>query len=95
MHAWYSEVSTNMQTQRLYSYRQSTSTCWCFSPLHTAVIPCPALDSPVNGTVDDADREYQSVATYSCDPGFNLDGAETRTCQSDGTWSGQPPTCSE
>ncbi len=82
-----------MRTQMLYSYRQSTFTCWCFSPLHTAVIPCPALDSPVNGTVDDTEREYLSEATYSCDPGFTLDGYEIRTCQSDGTWSGQPPTC--
>ncbi len=86
-----------MQTQRLYSYynRQSTSTCWCFFPLHTAVLSCPALDSPVNSTVDDAERECLSEATYvySCDPGFTLDGTETCTCQSDGTWSGQPPTC--
>ena len=33
------------------------------------------------------------VATYSCDFGFFLVGDRTRSCGSDGTWSGMAPTC--
>ena len=36
-----------------------------------------------------------SVATYACNcPSvYTLEGAGTRTCQSDGTWSGSVPQC--
>ena len=34
-----------------------------------------------------------SVANYSCDQGFVLCGAKSRTCQSNETWSGSPPEC--
>lgn len=35
-----------------------------------------------------------SEAFYSCDPGFNhFEGDLTRTCLSNGTWSGDPAMC--
>ena len=34
-----------------------------------------------------------SVAMYTCKEGFNLDGAVTRECQMDGTWSPSEPNC--
>ena len=37
---------------------------------------------------------YNSVATYSCNAGYDLIGANTRTCSASGDWSGSPPTCS-
>ena len=30
---------------------------------------------------------------YKCAEGFKLQGTSNRTCESGGTWSGQPPTC--
>ena len=33
------------------------------------------------------------MATYTCDTGYTLNGGITRTCESDGMWSGSPPTC--
>ena len=36
-----------------------------------------------------------SIATYMCDDGYVLTGNSTRTCQADGTWSGDSPTCGE
>ena len=39
-----------------------------------------------------------SEVTYSCDPGYFLQGSTTRTCTGDGlsingTWTGMEPTC--
>ena len=36
---------------------------------------------------------YDSVVTYTCNPGYRISGSEKRTCQKDGTWSGVSPTC--
>ena len=38
-------------------------------------------------------RPVGTMATYSCDPGYTLNGGSTRTCQSGGTWSGSASTC--
>ena len=53
---------------------------------------CPDLDNPDNGRVDYETQEGSTV-TYTCNTGYQLDVASTRTCQSDGTWSGSAPTC--
>ena len=34
-----------------------------------------------------------SVIRYHCDTGFEIDGKTTRSCRSDGTWSGLTPRC--
>ena len=34
-----------------------------------------------------------STAEYSCSVGFLLLGAQTRYCQPNGEWSGNPPIC--
>ena len=56
-------------------------------------ISCGLPANPVNGSVSVPAQTYGSTATYSCTPGFALSGAATRTCQDDGTWSGDVPTC--
>ena len=33
------------------------------------------------------------TATYTCDPGFQLNGASVLNCQTDGTWDNPLPTC--
>ena len=58
-----------------------------------AVLNCEILTSPSNGRVVLSERTVGSEATYDCNEGFNLEGNETRTCQSDGMWSGNEPTC--
>jgi CUB/sushi domain-containing protein len=55
---------------------------------------CPALDTPMGGTVAAPDLTPGSTATYSCTIGGKLLGSATRTCQPDGTWDGSAPTCS-
>ena len=54
---------------------------------------CPELPSISNGAVRVTGREPGATATYSCDPEYDLSGAQTRTCGQDGRWSGQEPTC--
>ena len=48
---------------------------------------------PVNGKVMVSGNSDGDNATYSCDPGYELDGTETVICQSDGQWSDLPPVC--
>ena len=54
---------------------------------------CNPLTDPTSGQVIVNERFVGSVATYSCDVGFELVGNETRTCQSGSTWSGAEPSC--
>jgi CUB/sushi domain-containing protein len=35
----------------------------------------------------------RSMATYSCNTGYTIEGENIRNCQSDGDWSGIIPTC--
>lgn len=58
------------------------------------VISCEQLVSPLNGQVSvSGDNRPGSVATYSCNQGFDLEGSSVRTCGSDGSYSGQAPVC--
>ncbi len=57
-------------------------------------IDCGPLGAPDDGSVDASETTLGGVATYSCDEGFVVAGEPTRTCQPDGTWSGDEPTCS-
>ena len=56
-------------------------------------VQCPALQIPDNGKVDQTENSFGSTATYSCDSQYQLVGDVTRTCQSEGTWSGSEPSC--
>ena len=60
--------------------------------ISTALVECPDLMDPDNGRVD-YETQVGSSATYTCNTGYQLIGTSTRTCQSDGTWSGSDPTC--
>ena len=53
------------------------------------LVECEPLAVPDHGTLNVDER----VATYGCNEGFALSGDQSRTCQSDGTWTGEAPTC--
>ena len=57
-----------------------------------AGVCCP-LPNPLNGQVQFPSTTVGSVATYSCFTGYTLNGTSNRTCEADGEWSGDPPTC--
>ncbi len=77
----------------------STRTCqtngsWDGSAPTCAAIPCTTLTAPSDGAVSTSnDNDYPSTATYSCSPGYTLNGSVTRQCQTDGNWDGAAPTC--
>ena len=57
------------------------------------IVTCDDLSDPDNGVVDQPSDAVGSTATYSCDEEYELNGEATRTCQDNGEWSGEEPTC--
>ena len=63
-----------------------------------SLVSCPLLDDPSNGTIncslgDDEVPSYEDTCSFTCDTGYELSGNDTRTCQSDGSWSGSDVVC--
>ena len=56
------------------------------------LVCCP-LSNPQDGSVDTAGTSVGSTATYSCNVGFLLDGANATVCNSSGMWSEAMPIC--
>ncbi|XP_035660889.1 sushi, von Willebrand factor type A, EGF and pentraxin domain-containing protein 1-like [Branchiostoma floridae] len=57
-------------------------------------LQCPEVTGPDNGAVTPTDtRSYGDVVRFTCDAGYELDGEESITCQADGTWDDDAPTC--
>lgn len=59
----------------------------------STAIDCGPLPAPVKGEVSLTATVFESVATYSCFPGYTLQGNATRECGADAQWTGQAPTC--
>ncbi|XP_042878589.1 sushi, von Willebrand factor type A, EGF and pentraxin domain-containing protein 1-like isoform X2 [Penaeus japonicus] len=47
----------------------------------------------LNGHVEGSSYSFGDTVSYTCNPGFVLQGASTRTCQDDGVWTGEHPEC--
>ena len=39
-------------------------------------------------------HSYEYTCNITCNTGYELTGSDTRTCQSDGSWSGNDSMCS-
>ena len=46
-----------------------------------------------NGSVTLSKTTFGSIATYSCDVGFALQGSTERECEATGQWNGSEPSC--
>ena len=62
------------------------------------LVLCPSLTAPNNGIIncslgDDGAFSYEDTCSFTCNEGFVFNGNDTRTCQSDGSWSGNDTTC--
>ena len=56
-------------------------------------INCGSPGTLENGMVTNNGTFVTSVATFTCDFGYELIGDTQRVCQSDGTWSNMVPRC--
>ena len=56
----------------------------------TACSKAPPLE---HGKVLTNGYDFGNILSYQCDEGYERSGIPTRTCLSDGQWSGSPPTC--
>jgi len=61
-------------------------------------VPCTSLTDPNNGLMtcllgDDGVPSYDDNCNFICNLGYLLSGSETRTCKSDGSWSGRETMC--
>ena len=63
------------------------------SLIFIAAVDCGSLTNPLNGELNLTTTTFMSTSTYSCNAGYNLFGKGTRTCQANGTWSDNVPTC--
>ena len=59
---------------------------------------CPPLTDPNNGVIicslgDDGVPSYEDTCSFTCNTGYELTGSDTRTCQTDGSWSGSQTIC--
>ncbi|XP_064386241.1 P-selectin-like isoform X3 [Halichondria panicea] len=55
---------------------------------------CGSLDAPSNGAVNTSSgTTFMMTATYTCNTGYTLIGANTRTCGGDGQWTPVAPIC--
>ena len=66
--------------------------------LSLIVVLCPSLTDPNNGTItcslgDDGVPSYEDACSFTCNTGYELTGSDTRTCQSDGSWSASGVVC--
>ena len=58
------------------------------------VVTCELLSAPSNGQLSLPLLVFDSVATYTCNEGYQLTGNMKRTCLDTGLWSGFEPACS-
>ena len=67
--------------------------------INVLIVLCPTLADPNNGMIvcsleDDGVHSYEHICTYTCNTGYeHTTGSPQRTCQSDGSWSGSPVSC--
>jgi len=62
-------------------------------------VPCSNLTNPDNGVItcslgDDGVPSYEDTCSFTCNTGYVLTGSDTRTCQSNRSWSGSDTMCS-
>ena len=62
------------------------------------LVSCPPLRNISNGVIDcsledDGVFSYEDTCSYTCNTGYKLTSTDTRTCQSNRTWSGTDAIC--
>uniref|UniRef100_UPI00398EE43F sushi, von Willebrand factor type A, EGF and pentraxin domain-containing protein 1 n=1 Tax=Pristiophorus japonicus TaxID=55135 RepID=UPI00398EE43F len=68
---------------------------WRPSPFSIQCIPVRCGEPPniKRGHVSGTNYSFGAIVAYSCNTGFYVKGDKKRTCEADGEWSGQLPSC--
>ena len=66
--------------------------------MYVYIVQCPGLTDLMNGMISCSLMHsqifsYEDTCSFTCNTGYELTGSDTRTCQSDGSWSGSPVSC--
>ena len=66
--------------------------------VHCTLVTCSSLTNPNNGVIScslggDNVSLYEDTCSFTCNTGYELTGSDTRTCQSNGSWSGSGDVC--
>jgi len=67
--------------------------------INNADIRCDDLSTPSNGEITSCSSGRVGVGyegdtcSFTCNTGYELTGSDTRTCQSNGNWSGSDDVC--
>ena len=66
---------------------------------YSNITECEPLTDPTNGNIncelgDNGVPTDGDTCSYTCNDGYELTGNEMRTCQSNGSWSGNHDVCS-
>jgi len=80
----------------IYMYVQ----CYQTRYIYIFIVACPLLTNPDNGAItcspgDDKVPSYEDTCSFTCNTGYELAGSDTRTCQSNGSWSGSDSSCED
>ena len=67
----------------------------CCLAVRASTVDCGDLPFPENGQVIllNTSTGEQSLAEYSCNEGYMIEGETVRQCQETGIWGGTAPTC--
>ena len=59
------------------------------------IVQCIPLGAPSNGMANCSGNLFEDVCKFSCNPGYELNGSETRVCMYNGEWSGTTAMCEQ
>ncbi|XP_078610886.1 E-selectin-like [Branchiostoma floridae x Branchiostoma japonicum] len=76
------------------SVRCQANRTWSDPVPTCTVVQCPALTPPEDGTLSPTGvNSYNDEVMFTCNQGYELEGASSVRCQANGTWRGPVPTC--
>ena len=60
---------------------------------YVTAVKCPQIWAPRHGSRDGDRNEYPAKVTFVCFPGYEMQGVAETSCQANGQWSNNVPTC--
>ena len=90
-------ISQNTKCDNLVSFPKSVHKYNL--PIIITDIRCNNLSTPTNGEIMSCSSRVLGVGyegdtcSFTCNTGYELTGSDTRTCQSDESWSGSDDLC--